>query len=209
MSKAQKLFLILLFMLTWFAICTQFYLMLQNRIASVTETIIRFFSYFTILSNLLLAVCVSYLLFKSTSIFTKQTIQTAIAVYIFIVGLIYNIVLRQTWNPQGTQKIVDEILHLINPALYIIYWAIFSARHKLKMYNIFYWLLFPFAYMVIVLIHGNFSNFYPYPFLDMNTLSIYKIAVNCLTITVLFIICLFIFLVLGNYIASKKSIVSI
>ena len=44
------------FILCWFSIIGQFVLLLQNRQADVFETIIRFFSFFTILTNLLVAI---------------------------------------------------------------------------------------------------------------------------------------------------------
>ncbi len=41
--------------LGWFAVLVQFVLMIQNRQAGVGETIVRFFSFFTILTNSLVA----------------------------------------------------------------------------------------------------------------------------------------------------------
>lgn len=45
----QKKIEILGFLLAWFAVITQFILMIQNREANISETIIRFFSFFTLL----------------------------------------------------------------------------------------------------------------------------------------------------------------
>lgn len=66
--------------------------------ASVVETIIRFFSFFTILTNLLVALCFTFLLTKSSSalrsFFYRKSTLTAVTVYILIVGLVYNLILR-------------------------------------------------------------------------------------------------------------------
>ena len=43
------------FLLGWIAIIGQFILLIQNRQADIPETIIRFFSFFSILSNILAA----------------------------------------------------------------------------------------------------------------------------------------------------------
>jgi hypothetical protein len=40
----------------WITIITQFVVMIENSVASLTETTIRFFTFFTILSNILVAV---------------------------------------------------------------------------------------------------------------------------------------------------------
>src|SRR5436190_2122955 len=59
------------FVLGWFAIIGQFFLAIENRQTDVTEAVIRFFSYFTVLTNLLVV-----LYFTSRiSIFQKTFIK--------------------------------------------------------------------------------------------------------------------------------------
>lgn len=82
----QKLALFLA-ILGWMAVILQFYLMMETSTITRLESVIRFFSYFTILSNLILAI--SFLI----QAFQKETIGilTPITVYITIVGLVYQI----------------------------------------------------------------------------------------------------------------------
>ncbi len=202
--KTRRNFLFSIFILECFTLATQFYLSNNNTTVSITESIIRYFSYFTILTNILVAFCTGFLLLKPSSFFSKQSTQTAIAIYIFIVGLIYNVILRFTWHPQGLSKIIDELLHVVNPVLYIIYWVLFSNKQKLKWKNIFSWLIYPLVYIIYVLIRGESSGFYPYPFLEVNRLGFNKVLVNCASITTLFILTSIIFLTTGNFIASKR-----
>ena len=49
----------------WFAVVTQLYLIISNRTASIPETVMRFFSFYTILTNILVALCFTYSLFAS------------------------------------------------------------------------------------------------------------------------------------------------
>ena len=76
---------------------------------------VNFFSYFTILTNSLIALCLSFILLKPSSsagrFFSNPATLAAITLYIFIVGLTYNMLLRSTWAPTGLQKWVDEALH--------------------------------------------------------------------------------------------------
>jgi len=145
----------------------QFYLMMENRTVSKLESIIRFFSYFTILSNLILAISFS------VQTFQKETIKilTPVTVYITIVGLVYQILLRHTWSPTGLQRIVDESLHSVIPLVAIVYWFLFECR-KLRYNQIPKWLIFPLAYLIYILIRGSYSGFYPYPFVDVNQVLI-------------------------------------
>src|SRR5215213_3929165 len=104
MEKALR---IIIPMAGWFAVIAQFILMINNRVASVDETIIRYFSFFTILTNLLVA----FVFTKETNSVVKPGLIAATTVYISIVGLVYQILLRHIWNPTGLQMLVDELLH--------------------------------------------------------------------------------------------------
>ena len=133
MKNAATIFLAIL---GWFSVVTQFYLMMENRITPVGETIIRFISFFTILTNSLVALYFSCLALKVKtgllSIFTRPGAGTAITVYITIVGLVYQILLRHIWQPTGLQMIVDELLHTVIPFLAIVYWLLFEDKSGLK-----------------------------------------------------------------------------
>jgi hypothetical protein len=88
------------FLLGWLAIIGQFILMIQNRQADITETIIRFFSFFTILTNILVALYFTsrITIFKNTSLskLPNSGNLTALTAFILVVGLVYQIILRGT-----------------------------------------------------------------------------------------------------------------
>lgn len=111
-SKAYKFCLVAGAAIAWFAIVGQLYLNIENRVMSLPQTIIKFASYFTILTNILVAICFTYVAFKPNSkwgkFFSRPQVASAITVYIFVVGLVYNTVLRWQWSPQGLQLIVDN-----------------------------------------------------------------------------------------------------
>lgn len=173
----MKKTLALLFALTgWFAVVTQYVLMLQNNETSLAETTIRFFSFFTILSNILVA-----------GYFTSQVLQkkenrpgflTAVTLYITVVGLVYNIVLRSIWTPTGIQKLVDELLHSVIPVVTIIYWAMYEKKSAVQWKQIPGWLVYPAVYFIYIIVRGNFSGFYPYPFVNVTELGIARVFMN-------------------------------
>ncbi len=172
---------ILIVITSWFALISQFYLIILNRTVSIGETIIRYFSFFTILTNLLVALCFTFILLakkiKSAYFLGKRTL-TAVTVYIIIVGLVYNLILRFLWNPEGLQFIVDELLHSVIPLLCFIFWWLNVSREKLEWKDAFPWLLYPLLYILYSLVHGRISNYYPYPFIDVNTLGYKQVAIN-------------------------------
>ncbi|MFV8327139.1 Pr6Pr family membrane protein [Flavobacterium sp. ZS1P14] len=179
--KLNSLFIVIA-VVGWFAVVLQLYLIILNRMASLSETIVRFFSFFTIQSNILVAICFSFLWLKPKSkwglFFLKPKNATAITLYITIVGVVYNAILRFLWAPTGTQKIVDELLHSVIPILVFVFWIVFVPKKELEFKNIFLWLIFPSVYLGCTLIRGAFFGFYPYPFLDVNFLGYSKVFVN-------------------------------
>lgn len=197
-----KIYLALIALLGWFALISQFTINIQSNVANISELIIRYFSYFTILTNLLVAICCTTILLKPSSkwgnFFSSQKTLTAIAVYILVVGLIYNVILRFIWNPQGLQKIVDELLHSVIPVLFLFLWIFFVKKKTVKWKAFLPWLIYPLTYLVFVLIRGAFSGFYPYPFIDVTKLGYQKVFTNSLGVTIIFIVLSLLFIVAGN-----------
>lgn len=187
-------------LLAWLAVILQFYLILENRIASVPETVIRFFSFYTILTNILVAICYTTLIRKGKwfSFFSSSKTLTAITVYIIIVGAVYNLILRHIWQPQGLQLIVDELLHSVNPVLFLLFWIFTIDKSQLKWKHLFPWLIYPLVYLIFILVRGSFAHWYPYPFVDINQLGISKVLINSLFLTLTFIGVSFLFIVLGK-----------
>lgn len=177
--------------LGWFAVITQFILMLNNRVASVPETIVRFFSFFTILTNLLVAIYYSIHWFqKPTSLLLrlqKPGVLSSVTLYIAVVGLVYQIVLRSIWSPVGLQKLVDELLHSIIPVFTLVYWFLYEKHTETSWKSIPSWLLYPLFYLAYILIRGSFSNFYPYPFVNVTELGLQKVLINSSVLVFVFL----------------------
>lgn len=184
----------------WFAILLQLYLIIMNRKLSVPATVIQFFSYFTILTNILVAVCFTTLLFKhsANSFFIKQKTLAATAVYITIVGAIYNLVLRQLWQPQGWQLLADNLLHSLIPVLFVLYWLITVPKNHVQWKDFLPWLIYPAFYLIYILIRGAFTNLYPYPFVDVATYGYAKVLTNSGWILIGFVIVSLLFIGIGK-----------
>ena len=181
-TKASQIYLVIVAIVGWFALILQFYLMIQNRKVSIPETTIRFFSFYTILTNILIALYSTFLLLKPDSgwgkYFSRPSVATAITIYILVVGITYNLILRQIWNPQGWDKVADELLHLAIPILFLVYWLIFVPKGTLKSGTVFPWLIYPLVYFIWTMIFGTLSGFYPYFFIDVNELGFGKVLLN-------------------------------
>lgn len=182
---------ILIASIAWIAVLTQYYLMIQNSVTSLSESTVRFFSFFTILTNSLVAVFFTFSLAgqkgRHLSVLHQPGTLTAVTVYISVVGIIYQVILRQTWDPTGLQKIVDELLHSVIPVMVIVFWYLYEDKAGVTFRQIPQWLIYPLIYLAYILIRGNFSGFYPYPFINVTVIGWPDVWINSIMITVLFI----------------------
>ena len=192
------------------AVLLQFYLIIDNRVASVLETIIRFFSFFTILTNSITAIAFAVIAGRGSGsyhrFFSRPKVFTGITVCMTIVGVVYNLVLRSIWQPQGLQLVVDELLHVVMPALTVIYWIIFVPKNLLRWKDILPWLIYPAVYFILVIIRGYFSGFYPYPFINMSELGFQQVFINAFLVLAGFIAVSVIFISIGRFFRKRDRI---
>ena len=162
------------FILAVFAVMTQYIISVMKtdtpESGPLTDTI-RYFSYMTVWTNILVALCCgSIALFPDTSIgkfLSKATVQAATVVYIMIVGLAYHFLLSSIYHPEGLEYFADLLLHYINPLLYTFYWIAVGDKEPFHYSETLRWLVWPFAYFVFSLVKGFITDWYPYYFVDV------------------------------------------
>jgi hypothetical protein len=175
----------------WFAIVLQNYLTVRYKTnGDVIEAAIRILAYFTMLSNILVALAMTLPWLAPGSnwgtFFTRPSVRTAIASYIIVVSVVYYTLLRELWNPEGWQLVADTIEHAVVPGLYVLDWFLFVPKGTLVARSVPNWLIFPVTYAGYSLIHGAATGFYPYPFLDVTQLGYERVLLNMAILTVVF-----------------------
>jgi hypothetical protein len=195
----------------WFSLILQITISISAYLKtgrSLAGTLVQLFSYFTILSNLLAVICLTAL-FKAYSRLGKYFFQphvfSAIALYITIVGLVYNLVLRSLWHPEGLFKLADELLHSVNPVLFVVYWLVYVPKGSLKWSHALSWLWFPLSYSVYIFIRGSISHLYPYPFLNVDALGLSRVAINSLLMLIAFLLIGFLFVWINRVIVKRRT----
>lgn len=203
-----KIFLAILSCSAWFALIPQFFIIIKNNPQPWYESVTRYFSYFTLLSNGMVAVCSTTLLIAPNSswgrFFARTGAATAIAVYITIVALIYNLVLRKLAQFEGLQKILNEVQHVIVPVLFVLYWCVFVNKSSLHWKDFLPWLWYPLIYILFILLRGSFSGFYPYPFIDMAHIGFRQTLINAIGMGILFSVMSLAFIGIGKLWSRKK-----
>ncbi|MPZ55195.1 MAG: hypothetical protein GEU91_01615 [Rhizobiales bacterium] len=193
--------------LGWLALALQYWLVMTGNIGpEPIERSINFFSYFTILTNILaaLALTLPWLAPQSApgQFFSRPSVRTAIATYIIIVMAITYLVLRHLSNLEGWYVVADLILHYIMPILFVIDWLFLVPKDTLKPKDVIVWLAFPILYVIWTIIHGALSGFYPYPFLNVGELGYARVLMNMVVLLAIFLI-LGLLLVTGGRLIDK------
>ncbi len=169
----------------WVGLAIQQYLIFYSRWssgASLLGGLINFFSFFTVLTNTLAVVVLSYALVQRDSaakrFFLRPAISSGITVSILVVGLDYRLLLRHLWQPEGFQLIADELLHDVMPVLFLIYWWRCVPKGSLRLKHIGAWMIYPLVYFAYALLRGDLLGQYQYPFIDVATLGYPQVFVN-------------------------------
>lgn len=188
--NSKNVYLTVITLIVWFSLSLQFSLSLRHYNGAVWPTLKILLSFFTVLTNLIVAICLAaQLLLKQTALgrfFSKPATQTAVAVYIFLVALVYNIALRGLDQPKGWHSLSNELLHVINPLLFLIYWVAFVDKAKLSYKKTTVWLIYPLLYVIFIVIRGYLIRQYPYPFINVVEIGYPKAILNTIIILVVF-----------------------
>lgn len=170
----------------WMGLALQMHLLIASFAAegrSAGEAVWRFFGYFTLLTNLLVAFTVTAWAIRRPP--SARVVATA-AVNIVLVGAVYHVLLASRWDPQGLQLIADRLVHTATPMLFAAFWLLVVPRGMLDWRDAAWMLLYPAAYLVYLLARGAGDGFYPYWFIDLPTLGWTQVAINSAGLLALF-----------------------
>lgn len=196
-------------LLTWFAWLTQLIITIQNSTDSTGETLLRFFSSFSILTNLVVALFFTSLLFQQSKLyrfFAHGGRFTALVVYTLFASAVYQLLLRSTASTNELQALIDELLHTFIPVFVLLYWFSFGEKQSLHWRYIPSWSVFLLCYSLFILIRGAITNEYPYAFIDVVRLGYPEALVHALSIFLLYGIMSFTVILLGKRIGNAKIV---
>lgn len=157
--------------------------------------IVRFFSYFTVESNMLVAWTALTLTLRPDidgPLWRVLRMNTIIG--ITVTGLVAWFILRPLQNLQGAALLADRLLHIVSPAIAVIGWTLFGPRGRVTVRVLWLSLIFPIAWLAYTLVRGARVDWYPYPFIDVIQHGYATVIVNCVVLAVGFIVLSFLVL---------------
>jgi hypothetical protein len=192
--------------IVWFSLALQFRVSLHLLNDNYPSTIKLFLSYFTVTTNIIVAICFTALSFfkpgRPGNLFAKASTLTAITVYILVVGLIYNVMLRGLVSPEGWARAADELLHVVSPLIFLCFWISFVKKSTLQYKQTITWLIYPLLYVIFIVVRGYLINKYPYPFIDVVELGYLKAILNAIIVLFIFWLLSLLLIFIGKKTAS-------
>jgi hypothetical protein len=128
---------------------------------------LRYFAFFTILSNLFGAVLFLVLAarWRATRTHAVDVLRGAAVVYL-VVTFIVVVALLSGAELQVGVPWVDFVVHELFPLVVVIDWLIDPPATDIRLRDVAAWLAFPIIWVVLTLARGAADHWYPYPFLD-------------------------------------------
>lgn len=170
----------------WIAMLLQLYLSLQTQWVqgrSSAYGVFMYLGYFTILSN---GFCALVATAHAIGRAPRPWVTTAATLSILMVGGIYVGLLRDQWNPQGLQMLVNVLMHYLVPPAFVVFWWRTVPHGSLVWADGAKLLAYPVAYLAYLGLRGELTGVYPYFFIDVARIGYPAALVNAAGISALF-----------------------
>ncbi len=193
----KRQFALIVALIAWFALVVQLVVSIRTGIArggGWAFGLWMYIAFFTVTTNLIVAAS-SLLLAVAPDSRAGRALGdgnslTGIAACIILVALTYNALLAGLWQPRGWQLIADLALHDLVPILFVALWWIAVPRRSIVFRRAALWALYPVLYFAYAMIRGVLTDFYPYPFINVDQLGFVAVAINALGVLLAFFVIL-------------------
>ena len=201
---------ILTALVAWAALAMQLGLIIGKMTAdgaTWVQAVWRFLGFFTILTNIAVAVVASAMAIRPSGRLAGARVRMAAAAAIIFVGIVYSVALRSIWRPEGWQAVVDHALHDATPLLFCAVWLRFE-HGSLRWRDAVYAMAAPLLYCVYALLRGAVDGWHAYWFLDPKALSVAELTANIALLAGAFIVIAFVLIALDRWLARKDSTIA-
>ncbi|WP_256988426.1 MULTISPECIES: Pr6Pr family membrane protein [unclassified Rhodococcus (in: high G+C Gram-positive bacteria)] len=156
-----------------------------DGLASTTFSLANYFSYFTVMSNVLTVLVLLVGGVVDPRAAHWQLVRGAVTLYMVITGIIYAVLLADI-DVGVADPWTNNVVHRIMPVVLLIDWILTPPRRQISESRSLTWLLFPLLYGIYTLVRGPVVDWYPYPFLDPRVQGYLALAIGLLVLTVAF-----------------------
>lgn len=183
---AGRIFAACIATVAWIGLIVQFAEL--YRIHSAVMSLWMMFAFFTITTNVLVAIVFSCIVLDR-GMLRADWIVAGTTLSILLVGVVNALLLWGLLELSGGSALVDRLLHVVTPACAPLFWIFFARKGGLAGRDPLLWAIYPLAYLVYAIARGVTTGKYAYPFLNVLTLGWSRTALNAFYIAVAFMVC--------------------
>ncbi len=170
------------------ALVLQFFLTLSLRLGeqgdSLVGTLLFFFTFYTILTNIMLVLIYlsEFLPARWLDWWRSPVTRAMMAGAITLVAVFNHLLLRGLLELSGPSLFADTLLHYVTPVYFVAWWLIFQPKGVLRLADIPWMLLPTLIWLAWAMVRGAVVDQYPYPILNATRLGYPQVALNCLLV---------------------------
>jgi hypothetical protein len=188
-------------LVAWAAVILQLLVVIEKEglDADLPSSILNYFGSFVIWANVVVAIVASVLAtnpIRQSSSFAPNRLNSV--VLISMSTLIYLVVVEPTFDPEGWQLLADIAVYYLVPLLALVGYGMFGPRPRFGFRDILPALPILAIWAVYTLFHGALSGWYPYSFVNAETLGYGRVAVNLVWMLVVFLMLAVAFILLDK-----------
>ncbi|WP_292341521.1 Pr6Pr family membrane protein [Mesorhizobium sp.] len=183
-GTAARMLAALVALAAWAGIAVHFHALADGP-ASWPAALWALAGYFTITTNLLVAIVFTGVVIKSR--FATPWLLGATLLNILLVGIVYGLLLQSLKELTAGSQLANILLHRVTPALTTVFWLAFVRKGTLTWRAPFVWALYPLFYLAYALVRGAAEARYPYPFIDVVRIGWEQTLANSASIALAFV----------------------
>jgi hypothetical protein len=174
--------------------------------AGALGRIIDFFGYFTIWSNLIVAVIMTLLALNPRRDSPRlRILRIDTLMMISITGLVYALIIAPYVTNRGWEHVSNALLHQITPLVTIAVFIMAGPRRWFTVKGVFAALIIPIIYVIYTLIRGAIIGAYPYDFFNVVKYGYGAVLINVVAIAALGLVISFIYMGIDRLLSRRRG----
>ena len=176
-----------------------------DGLAGAIPRVIDNLSYFTIWSNILVAITTT-MIYRNMNRSTQRlkVMRLASLMMITVTMLVYVLILAPSANPQSWNVYTDLLLHYITPPVTILVWLFFGPRKWISWKIIVSSLMIPISYILYTFARGAVFGKYPYGFINVVELGYVGALIGTGFVLGLGLVLFLVYFIIDKLIPSSK-----
>lgn len=187
LSRSARRAALLIALLSLVSVAGQFLHLNGLRVEPASQTAWEMARYFTILTNLLVAVSFA-MIARPTREGPPYGWIAALTLSMIVAGAVYHLLLSDLISFTGLGWWADHGLHSLGPVAIALWWLIHGPKRQLRMVDLPIFALWPAIYGAYVLARGAMDGAYPYPFVDLTLHAPSEVALTLAAFLAVFLL---------------------